>query len=518
MNMSVTALRNLLFITVVALCFSGCAKDEDPQSPEGPDVDAGAPVPMDPNRGVMTHQFPPLDLEGFEETLPCITWNLNNDEAIYVEAVTLYNEGASHHSNWFVVPEALYEGPDGFFRCRDRGFDELNSALAGTVIFAQSTQSREETQRLPEGVVIKIPPRHRVVAGTHFLNLSSRDMTTSLRLSLEAVHPRAVETVVAPFRLGYFDLHIPAGRQSRMTGECLMSEPYTLATNTPFDMKLYYVLPHYHALGNYFRLEIMGGPRDGEVIMEMDGFNAEANGQTFDPPIDLTGAEGLRLTCGFNNPRDEEVGWGIGDQEMCEFLGLADTRMMMDGGVQSHSTDNVNDTADYIEFVSPCTVVSAPKNEAQTPPTEDEIAADLYLPDPSDTDRDVVPIEGCVDTPADAVAEEPVTFEGIRADIFHASCNYNACHGGAVPAAGLDLTMDSLREALIERPVVGAPDRRLVVPGNPDESWLYQVLSRCEPSLESGGTAHTHMPLNAPVLLEPGLVARVRDWIANGAE
>ena len=56
----------------------------------------------------------------------------------------------------------------------------------------------------------------------------------------------------------------------------------------------------------------------------------EANGKTFDPPLDLTGATGFRYWCAYDNPRDEQVGWGIGDQEMCEVLGYADSGMLFD--------------------------------------------------------------------------------------------------------------------------------------------------------------------------------------------
>ena len=132
-----------------------------------------------------------------------------------------------------------------------------------------------------------------------------------------------------------------------------MAEPYQVAAGQPFDMKLYYVLPHYHALGNYFRLEIMGGPNDGQEILTLEGFNAEANGVVFDPPIDLTGADGLRVTCGYQNPTGVEVEWGIGDQEMCEFLGLADEKVMMDGGVDIHNAEG-SMVDGVMSFVSPC--------------------------------------------------------------------------------------------------------------------------------------------------------------------
>jgi len=152
----------------------------------------------------------------------CVAWTLGNEKPLYVATVSVSNRGAYHHSNWFVVPENRYAGPDGFFRCRDRGFDETAAAVLGTVIFAQSTQSQIEEQSFLDGAVIKIPPRHKVVAGVHLLNPSSRTFTTELRMSLGLVHPREVEVVLAPFQMTYHDLDIPPRSDLSQSGRAGM--------------------------------------------------------------------------------------------------------------------------------------------------------------------------------------------------------------------------------------------------------------------------------------------------------
>ena len=57
----------------------------------------------------------------------------------------------------------------------------------------------------------------------------------------------------------------------------------------------------------------------------------------------------------------------------------------------------------------------------------------------------------------------------------------------------------------------------LVDPGNPEGSYLYQLISQCKPK-DADGNEVAHMPLNAPFLSDPKLVAQVRDWIAAGAQ
>jgi hypothetical protein len=77
-----------------------------------------------------------------------VQWTLHNDQPIYVNTVTLVNDGGYHHSNWLAVPEDKFPGEDGYFDCDERGYTELDGRVSGTVLFAQSTQSRSETQHL----------------------------------------------------------------------------------------------------------------------------------------------------------------------------------------------------------------------------------------------------------------------------------------------------------------------------------------------------------------------------------
>ncbi len=475
-------------------------------------ADPGTTGEPGPETALMVHSFGKYTMKPFEETEPCVQWTLNNEQSVYINTVTLANDGGFHHSNWLVVPEAQFEGEDGFFDCWERGFSELQAAITGTVLFAQSTQSRYETQELPGGVVIKVPPRHKLIAGVHLLNLSSDPIDSELRMGLTLTHPRDVATIVAPFRLNYQDLRIPALSQSRFTGECLLADPYKAKSGVALDLKLYHVLPHYHYLGNYFSVEIVGGPRDGEQIFLHTGFNADGNGRTYNPPIDLSGALGLRFTCGYDNWRDKEINYGIGDREMCTMLGLADMRVMMNGSVDAGTKLDGSD-GEALEFSGPCSVFALPKNKAQSMPTPEEQDAPLYVPPAADGDLDLDPVKPCVDVLPDAEALAPATLDSLRATLFNPSCTFSSCHGGKSPVSvrldGADLHAVLLAKA-------SATDMPLVDPGDPDNSWLYQLLSRCDPT-DADGNPHTHMPYNAPTLLDPRLVGKLRAWISAGA-
>ncbi len=503
----------------LALALLGCdSESADLDATPAPEADAAEHVDVDSalpdaapdadpatrRAATVAHSFGRYTLAAHEEVQPCVIWTLNNDEAVYVNRVTLGNDGAFHHSNWFVVPDTLYPGEDGFFDCGERDFQELKSAVAGTVIFAQSTQSLVEEQQLAPGVAIKVPPRHSVVAGAHLLNLADRGFETELRMELGLIHPEEVHTLLAPFRLNYADLDIPPQAESRFTGACDFSQALMGGT-----FKLHWVLPHYHYLGNYFRLEAMGGPADGRTLFGLDGFNADANGRLFDPPLDLTEATGLRFTCGYYNNTDETVRYGITDQEMCVMLGLAEMPVMIDASVSTTEAESMEGPLHLRQ--GPCDVIGVPRNPAQGPPTEEEMGRPMYVPPTAAGDEGVRGVAECVDTPEEAEAASEPTLENIRSQIFRPSCSFSSCHAGETAQKGLDLTAEDLRAELIEHAVQSSTELALVEPGDASKSYLFHVLSRCEPE---GGP---NMPLNAPSLLDPTLVALVRDWIDAGA-
>jgi hypothetical protein len=497
-------------VTTGTTSSTGSASVTDSETAEESETDTGEPGPP-----LVTHAFGPLELAPYDDSTRCVQWTVNNEQALYLQSVLVANTGALHHSNWYLVPEDEFPGPDGYFSCEERGVSDIVAALKGTVLFAQSTQSYTDEQRLTPGAVVKLPARHKVIATVHTLNASPRVMTTELWMSLELAHPADVTAVVAPMSAQYTDLEIPAGTRSRFTTRCDFAEPHLGATGTPLHLKVHYILPHYHYLGDFFEVRVLGGARAGEVLYTLDGFNGEANGVTFDPPIDLLDATGIEFSCGYDNWTGAPVSWGNGAGEMCVVLVLTESDAML-GGVVSSGSTAIGVEGGVTRFEGECFEFAQKKTPGQGMPTPEEVAGPLYLPPVDDGDLGVPPIPECHDVAPSAAADTPVTLTSIRDTIFTPSCTFSSCHGSG-GAAGLDLlNADDLRGALLDHDVVAATDLPLIAPGDPEGSWLYQLLARCEP-LDETGAPVAHMPRNAPILLEAPLVAKVRAWIEAGA-
>lgn len=193
---------------------------------------------------------------------------------------------------------------------------------------------------------------------------------------------------------------------------------------------------------------------------------------------------------------------------------LVESELLMDGSVLSAS-QLVGVEDDVQMYEGGCLIIGYPKSGAQGPPSEAEIAGELYVPPVAPGDVDLPPVPVCVDSDPEAAPLDDVSLATIADTLLRPACAFSACHG-AGGAAGLDFLATDLHATLLDHDVQANTTLPLVAPGDPDGSWLYRVISQCEPQ-DASGAIVAHMPRNAPVLLDDALIATVREWIAAGA-
>jgi len=339
--------------TMLALVFMVGCRQVEVEPP--PTSSAACP----PER-CLENDFGTFDLDASTEIDGlCWSWTMDNDEPVWVNAVTATNGGWFHHSNWFWVPEADYDREDGAWPCSEVGFSELEATLKGGVVFAQSTQFDEETQSFVAGAAVEVGERARIIANSHLLNWSTDPVETSLHVRLDLLPESEVETPLAPFRLTYLDLQIPAGERSSHGAQCDLANMYDAVMGRPFDFRLHYVLPHFHYLGTGFRLSRYADGQPDEVLFELENPEGHPWGYTFESPIEMSDAQGLWFECLHDNPSSVDVGWGIGDQEMCVMLGFSDSGFKFDATV--HTTDSEATLADgTVAHSGNCVVLGTP--------------------------------------------------------------------------------------------------------------------------------------------------------------
>lgn len=326
--------------------------------PEGHYSDAGTtcePIPGTAH----TNEFAEFTVKSGEEVKGlCQSWTLHNAEELWVNAVELTQDQSSHHSNWTFVPDDKFAGDDGVWPCNERGYSQLEAALYGGVVYAQSTQTPHEVQKFPNSAAVRIPPYSRIIGDVHLLNVTSEDITGTAKLSLYTLPESEVKVKLTPFHLVYHGLDIPPHADSRFTGVCPLDSKFS-ALGQPFEMDIYFVLPHYHALGKSFFLDVLGGKKDGEPVFRVGPYDGEAHGRAYDPPYRISeddGSEGFTFGCDFTNPRDEYIKYGLGDQEMCEMLGFAGSKVAFEGSVDLAEPAGSDGTTQL--FTGPCATLA----------------------------------------------------------------------------------------------------------------------------------------------------------------
>jgi hypothetical protein len=315
--------------------------------------DAVAPDPM-------TFDFGPYALDaGQELNNQCVSVTLDNDAPLYINSVELTTGPGFHHSNWFWVPESAFGGADGTWKCSDRQYDEAVAGLQGAVLFAQSTQALHEVQQFPDGAAIVIPPRSRLVAGTHLLNSSDDALMVTLSLKITPIADTSRPLNGMSFTNE--SIHIPPMRKSRMSMECPVEQAYKNVYGTAPDFKIVYALAHYHDLGTGMTIEAVKSDGTSTPVFTTANRIGDALGGIVDPGFDITGYSKMRYWCEFDNPRATEVKWGVGTQEMCTFLAFTDSPAKIAGGALNYNeTPVITDHGDYIDYAYPCDLIATP--------------------------------------------------------------------------------------------------------------------------------------------------------------
>ncbi len=339
MNIGMRAFLGALLVVVVACTGADDGGTADPTAPR-------------------TYEFGPFEIgPGEEINDDCVQISLNNDDYLYINAVELTTGPGFHHSNWFYVPNHVFEGEDGTFNCDSRNFNEPAAAIFGGVLFAQSTQAPHEIQAFPAGVVIKVPPRSKIVAQVHLLNPGDQTVTVTPNIKITPILEAAVNTTLAGISFQNQALALPPNMASRFTVECDLAERHQFIFGNNPDFKIYYALAHYHELATKLTVEAIKPTGEAAVIYTTEDNVGDVLGGPIDPLFDMTGYTKLRMSCDFYNPRAQTVRWGVGDQEMCVFLAFSDSQYNWGGGVNERGPpENPLMVGTTMTFTNACTV------------------------------------------------------------------------------------------------------------------------------------------------------------------
>jgi len=355
MRISPTSLPGRLALTAFVLALpavTGCHESSSEDSSSGSSSSSsgssssssGSTTTFPPSQQ-LTHVFPMQTVAPGQEILGlCRSWTLNNEEDLWVNTVEFQQDQASHHSNFVYVPDTAYTGPDGIWTATSRNYDFYTAVGMGGVLFAQSTQVLSQVQAFPGPSAIRVPAHSRVISDIHLLNITPDTVTGDAQITLDMLPAADVQTKLSAFHMEYDALNIPAHSSAKFTATCPVAASVAASTGSPFGLQLYYAMPHYHTFATGFLASILGGPKAGLSLIDVGALDGETRGVPYDPPIDMTGADGFTFSCQYTNNGTYDVVWGFGGEEMCELFGFAAATPFFQASVGTGTAEGASGT------------------------------------------------------------------------------------------------------------------------------------------------------------------------------
>lgn len=304
-------MRAVAILTVLA-ALAGCGGDEAPVRPV-----ANPPLGEPPafTVGGFSITIPEVVLAPGEEIEPCWIFPIElAGPSHIVGGAVLRTPPGMHHGN---ITTRRKTG-EGLRTCEPgAGNSGTDIIQGGSVLFASSTQvTGEEWYRFPDGHGYRINDQYELVARMHYLNPTDAPVTLAPTYEWFTIDEAALVNEVGAFAWVYQGFEIAPRAELTVTADC------PLPNNHP--MHVLTVLPHMHALGRAMTAGYVGGPFDGELFLDSQGYDPEQGVlQQYEPAVDLTESTGITFSCTWHNTFDKTIREGVGDNEMCILFGYA---------------------------------------------------------------------------------------------------------------------------------------------------------------------------------------------------
>jgi hypothetical protein len=239
----------------------------------------------------------------------CVVHELPNQSAIWVKAIKATLTAGSHHLivDRVATSTALQGSPQ-----------TCSPTMGGEASRLMIAQQPLTNVALPEGTAFRIEPRQRIFLQLHYINYTQQVTDIEGMVELVPFAPSEGTPIEVHSRFtGDMSLMIPAGQEA--LGEFFFTPMGTTARPT----QVFAITSHTHSLGVRSTIERVAsaGAPDSTPIHESTDW-AEPPLTQFDPPLQFTGQDGLRLRCHYQNDTENDVRFGTRfEDEMC-FLWL----------------------------------------------------------------------------------------------------------------------------------------------------------------------------------------------------
>ena len=237
---------------------------------------------------------------------------LEHAEDLFVNRFELSMRSGSHHFilNQFpdYTPADVIPEPEIYRDLRDatgnyqdaEGYDLFDWRVMQYQIPIVIAQSTRLDLSLPPGVAMRLPAGTGLDMNSHYANATDQAATGEVFVNLHLIEPSEVERVAEVFALSNFDIDLPAGQITTLEKEFIFKE----------DRHIVQLVSHTHDRMEEFTAELIGGPRDGELVYISYDWEHPAP-LRFDPPLMVEEGQGFRIRATYDNDTERNLNFGF---------------------------------------------------------------------------------------------------------------------------------------------------------------------------------------------------------------
>ncbi|MCS6988371.1 MAG: hypothetical protein NZM06_02530 [Chloroherpetonaceae bacterium] len=181
--------------------------------------------------------------------------------------------------------------------------------------FIVASQLKAETIELPPGMAMRIPANWLLDLNSHYTNGTRDTIYGEVIFNLHTTKPENVRTFVKPLQLGFYNLLLPPKKETVVETTFLVGgigggNGQDRFSSRDSIVHIIGLTSHTHRLGKRFVIQIVGGPRNGEIVYTATNW-LNPPLLRFDNPIVLRRGEGLKSIVTYYNDTNEIVTFGF---------------------------------------------------------------------------------------------------------------------------------------------------------------------------------------------------------------
>jgi hypothetical protein len=304
-------------LTVAALTtLLACNKGTTYKASDVPNDFEGLAAP-EPGKGYQIH-IQPFPLPANFEREIFVRVALGNEDSIYVNKIESKARTGTHHFllnnittdaailNKYPLPPLNAIVDQNTF---NGGLNILSNVFNNGTIYEAG--SPEYSLDLPEGYALAIPPKQEYLANAHYYNKTDDMRFGEVFCNLHTLPKSQVQKVLYNDVMGANEgVYIKPNSSLVMTTEQFFEK----------KTQIMIMIPHYHRRGKKFEVQIAGGPRNGEIVLESYDYVHPNIGFFDTKPLILEKGEGLRTIVTYQNDDNVTVKEGVTSEDEMNLL------------------------------------------------------------------------------------------------------------------------------------------------------------------------------------------------------